>query len=76
VLTAGFSVSPTICWLVGRRGAVYITTDGMTFVRVSFPEAVDLVAVNATDDRSATVTAADGRAWRTTDQGRVWTIVR
>jgi hypothetical protein len=71
-LTAGSAVSPAVCWLVGRGGAVFLTTDGMRFVRISFPEAVDLVAVSATDDRTATVTAADGRSWRTADQGRTW----
>lgn len=74
-LTAGSAVSPTVCWIVGRGGAVYVTTDGVQFVRVSFPEAADLVAVRATDERSATVSAADGRSWRTTDQGRLWTAL-
>jgi hypothetical protein len=74
-LTAGSAVSSTACWLVGRGGAVYITTDGVQFVRVSFPETADLVAVRATDERSATVTAADGRSWRTADQGRLWTAL-
>jgi photosystem II stability/assembly factor-like uncharacterized protein len=74
-LTAGSAVSPTVCWLVGRGGAVYFTTDGVQFVRVSFPETADLVAVRATDERSATVTAADGRSWRTADQGRLWTAL-
>ena len=72
VLTAGSAASPSVCWIVGRAGAVFVTTDGVRFVRVSFPEAVDLVAVSAIDGRGATVTAADGRSWRTTDQGRTW----
>jgi hypothetical protein len=71
-LTAGSAVSPTVCWIVGRGGAVYVTTDGVQFVRVSFPETADLVAVRGTDEHSATVTATDGRSWRTADQGRTW----
>ncbi|HET9362514.1 MAG TPA: hypothetical protein VFO58_22345 [Vicinamibacterales bacterium] len=74
-LTAGSAVSSTVCWLVGRGGTVYITADGVQFVRVAFPEAADLVAVRAIDERSATVTAADGRSWRTTDRGQSWTGV-
>ena len=72
VLTAGSAASPSVCWIVGRAGAVFVTTDGVRFARVSFPEAVDLAGVNAIDGRSATVRAADGRSWRTTDQGRTW----
>jgi hypothetical protein len=73
VLTAGTAPSASVCWLVGRRGAVYVTTDGRRFTRVPFPEMADLVAVTATDDRNATVSAADGRSWATSDQGRTWT---
>jgi len=72
VLTAGAAPSATVCWIVGRRGAVYVTTDGMRFMRVPFPEMSDLVAVTATDERTATVSGADGRSWSTTDQGRTW----
>ena len=71
-LTAGASPSPRVCWLVGRGGVILLATDGRTFVRVPFPEAADLVAVQATDARSATVTAADGRRLTTDDGGRTW----
>ena len=74
VLTAGAAPSATVCWVVGRRGAVYVTTDGMRFMRVPFPEMSDLVAVTATDERTATVSSADGRSWTTTDQGRMWSM--
>jgi hypothetical protein len=72
-LTAGTSPAPTVCWLVGRAGAVYLTTDGMRFTRIAFPEAIDLTAVQATDDRHATVISIDGRTFRTDDQGATWT---
>jgi hypothetical protein len=71
-LTAGSAPSSSTCWLVGRRGAVYLTTDGERFARLAFPESVDLVQVAAVDDQAATVTAADGRTWSTADQGRTW----
>ena len=71
-LTAGAAPSGTICWIVGARGAVYLATDGTRFVRLPFTEMIDLTSVFATDAVSATVSSADGRSWRTTDQGRTW----
>lgn len=72
-MTAGSSPAPNVCWIVGRRGLVLITVDGATFVRLPSPAAVDLVSVTATDGRNATVTAADGRTFQTTDTGGTWT---
>ncbi len=72
VLASGAALSPSVCWIVGRRGAVYLTTDGMRFERLPFPEMADLVSVTAVDDRTATVSSVDGRLWRTVDQGRTW----
>ncbi len=69
---AGSAPSPSVCWIVGRGGAIYLTTNGTRFVRIASPEMVDLVAITANDDRNAIVTAADGRAWATSDQGRTW----
>ena len=73
VMTAGMSPASSVCWIVGRAGAVYLTTDGLRFVRVMFPESIDLVSVTATDDRHATVMSADGRSFRTDDGGMSWT---
>ena len=72
ILTAGAASSSSVCWIVGRRGVVYLTTDGVRFERLPFPETVDLVTVVAVDDRTANVSTADGRSWRTVDQGRTW----
>ena len=72
-LTAGASPAPSICWLVGPDGIVLLSTDGRSWRRIAFPEAADLASVRATDDRSATVTTSDGRAFRTTDGGQTWT---
>jgi len=73
-LTGGSASSASVCWVVGQRGAVYVTTDGTRFVRLPFPEMADLVSVIAIDDRSAMVSAADGRSWRTADQGLTWSM--
>src|SRR5204862_4377783 len=71
-LTAGASPSASVCWLVGRAGTVLLSTDGRRWQRVTFPEAVDLTAVSATDARTATVTTADGRRFSTADGGLTW----
>ena len=71
-LTSGSSPSSSTCWIVGRAGTIFLTTDGRRFARVPFPEVVDLIRVSASDDRNATVTAADGRTFRTNDQGATW----
>jgi photosystem II stability/assembly factor-like uncharacterized protein len=71
-LTAGHSPGGSVAWLVGRGGLVYVTSDGTRFERLPFVEAIDLTAVVAIDDQQATVTAADGRAFSTTNRGATW----
>lgn len=71
-VTAGSSPSPNICWVVGRGGVVRRSTDRQTWVRVNFPETVDLAAVTASDSRNATITTVDGRSFRTVDGGVTW----
>ena len=71
-LTGGSSPAPSVCWLVGRAGAIYVTTDGLRFVRVPFRERTDFVSIQATDGRRATVVTTDGRTMRTEDQGATW----
>jgi hypothetical protein len=71
-LTGGASPSPSICWLVGRGGAIYLTTDGLRFMRVPFQDRIDFLSIQAEDARRATVTTADGRTLRTEDQGATW----
>jgi photosystem II stability/assembly factor-like uncharacterized protein len=68
--------SLAVCWVVGSGGGVYRTTDGATFTRLPFAESADLTAITATDDRTAIVSAPDGRSWRTVDGGMTWTVVR
>ncbi len=72
-VTARSSPSPDVIWFVGRQGIVFLATDGRTFLRLPFPEAIDLTAVTATDERHAVVTADDGRVFETADGGRTWT---
>jgi hypothetical protein len=75
-LVAGSAPTSAVCWIVGRVGTVLLTIDGRTWRLLSFPEQVDLVAVQARDALSASVTTADGRTFRTADGGRSWTAVQ
>jgi hypothetical protein len=70
-ITGGAAPSASVCWLIGRGGLVLLTIDSR-FERVSFPVTTDLVSIRATDARQATVTAADGRVFSTTDGGTSW----
>jgi hypothetical protein len=69
---AGASPSASVCWLVGRGGLVVISTDGRTWRLLPAPGADDLVAVEAADERSATVRTAAGASFQTTDGGVTW----
>ena len=73
ILTAGASPAALVCWLVGPRGRVLLSTDGAAWTRVPLTEPIDLVAIRAIDAKSATVTAADGRSFATADGGATWT---
>ena len=72
-ITAGSAPSADVCWIVGRAGSMFRSTDRQTWQRVTFPEAVDLSGVTATDARTATVVTADGRTFATADGGMTWT---
>jgi hypothetical protein len=74
-LLAGSSPDASTCWIVGRAGAIRLTTDGARFSVVPFTEQVDLIAVRATSAAAAVVTTSDGREFRTENQGRTWTRV-
>jgi len=71
-LLAGSAPSATVCWMVGRDAAVIVTTDGERWTTRPFSERVDLIAVEAADARSATVTTRDGRRFFTLDGGATW----
>lgn len=73
LLAAGSSPSPGVCWLVGRQGTVLRSIDGRSWQTVAFPEAIDLVHVEAAGPDTAVVTTADNRHFRTADGGKTWT---
>ena len=73
-ITNGSAPAPSICWLVGRDGAVLLSTDGLKFDLVTPPAPVDLLSISATSARDATVRTADGRTFVTTDGGQTWVV--
>jgi Putative zinc-finger len=75
VLAAGSCPSASVCWVVGRGGAVLLTTDARAWRRTSPPSSEDLNAVDARDATTAVVQSAQGQAYQTTDGGVSWTRV-
>ena len=75
-LTAGFAPSVEVCWVVGRNGAVFLTTHESDWRRIQPPINADFTAVTAQDAFSATITSADGRRFVTTDGGNHWSSAR
>ena len=71
-LRAGAAPSPSVCWIVGSAGTVLLTTGGERWERRPFPLSVDLVAIEASSARAATVTTRDGRRFETLDAGLTW----
>jgi photosystem II stability/assembly factor-like uncharacterized protein len=72
-ILGGSAPSSSVCWLVGRRGAVLKTTDNGPWQLVSPPTLADLISISARDDMTATVVSLGGRRYTTTDGGRTWT---
>jgi hypothetical protein len=77
---AGAAISERICWLAGRHGVLARTVDGEHWERIAPPAQAartggampDWTDVTASDFRSATITAADGRKFATADGGKTW----
>ncbi|HYL46739.1 MAG TPA: YCF48-related protein [Candidatus Limnocylindrales bacterium] len=74
--TAGSAPTAKICWLVGRAGAIFRTSDGTNWKKIPPPASVDLAEVNATDASTATVTAAGGQKYSTENAGKIWVASR
>ncbi len=72
---AGSAPTANTCWVVGRGGAIFMTSDSNTWKKIPPPALVDLVAVSAASASSATVTASDGRKFATVNGGKKWQLV-
>jgi hypothetical protein len=73
LITSASAPSADVCWIVGRAGTVLRSTDHQTWQRANVPQSLDLSRITATDARTATVVAADGRTFFTSDGGATWT---
>jgi photosystem II stability/assembly factor-like uncharacterized protein len=71
-ILAGSAPTPSICWFTGSDGLILVTTDATRFVRIPFPERVELTSITATSATEAVVGTADGRFFRTSDAGVTW----
>ena len=71
-LNAGAAPGAKICWLVGREGRIFLTTDGTNWKKIRAPAELDFIAVTAHDESSATVTAVDKRKFATVNRGKSW----
>ena len=71
-LAAGSAPSRNVCWVVGAKGTIYRTIDGITWKKVHAPSPADLTAVSAKDASSATLTSAAGKKFSTTNNGKSW----
>jgi hypothetical protein len=71
-LTAGSAPSSSVCWVVGRTGVITRTVDGEHWARVSSPTSADLAGVSAQSASDATIIAAGGQRYATTDGGVNW----
>ena len=73
-VVAGSAPSIDTCWLVGRGGIVLLTTDASKWRTLTPPADADFGSVAAIDASSATVTATDGRQFKTSDGGKHWNL--
>jgi hypothetical protein len=71
-ITAGSAPAPSICWLVGRAGVIFLTEDGKNWRKLPSPSPSDFVAVVAKSATSATVTVTEEEKWSTDDAGKTW----
>jgi hypothetical protein len=79
---AGAAVSDTVCWLVGRNGAIARTIDGENWERISPPAQAagadaklpDWAGITTRDAQTAAITASDSRKFATADGGKTWQV--
>jgi len=64
--------SATVCWAVGRKGVILLTTDGVRWERVNSPTASDVIGISAASKDVATIFTAGGVTYSTFDGGSNW----
>lgn len=79
---AGAAVSDTVCWIVGRNGAIARTTDGNHWKKIAPPPMAadssgkfpDWISITASDAKNVTITASDQRHFSTQNAGKTWKV--
>jgi photosystem II stability/assembly factor-like uncharacterized protein len=71
-LLAGMAPSATVCWAVGRKGAILLTTDGVHWEKVPSPTTSDVIGISAASKDVATIFTAGGVSYSTFDGGSNW----
>jgi photosystem II stability/assembly factor-like uncharacterized protein len=73
-LLTGSAPSDKVCWIVGRVGAILLTTDGGAhWTLIASPLSEDLGGIRATDARHATIwNARNTKNFETSDGGLTW----
>jgi photosystem II stability/assembly factor-like uncharacterized protein len=73
-LLTGSAPSEKVCWIVGRVGALLLTTDGGAHWKlISSPLKDDLGGIQATDDLHATIwNVQNTKRFFTSDGGLTW----
>ena len=71
------SPDPMVRWRIQAPGRLERSTNaGKTWEAVTFPQPLTVTAVRAPGAMTAIITAADGREFRTDDQGKTWNPVQ
>ena len=71
------SPDPQVRWRIVPTGRLERSTNaGKTWEAVTLPQPVNVTAVRAPSAATAIVTTADGRQFRTDDQGKTWNLVQ
>ena len=71
-LLAGMAPSDTVCWAVGRKGTIMLTSDGIHWERVNSPTTSDVTGIAAASKDVATIFTSTGASYSTFDGGSNW----
>jgi hypothetical protein len=71
-LLAGTAPSGAVCWAVGRKGTILLTTDGMHWEQVKSPTTSDVVGITAASKDVVTIFTLGGAKYSTFDGGSNW----
>jgi hypothetical protein len=71
-LFAGSAPSDGVCWAAGANGTVLRSSDGRTWERLPSPTNADIIQITAWSVLNASIRAANGDRFSTSDGGQTW----